>query len=53
MDANKQLIKLKLQLCNLLSEIADTGDISETNSEILFQLENDPDLEGLISDDSY
>jgi hypothetical protein len=44
------LISLKFKLHELLNEISNTEDLSDTDSEILFQLSSDPELENLITD---
>lgn len=49
MNNKQKLLKLKLDLYHLLNEMDEGGtELSESNSEILHQLINDPELESLI-----
>jgi hypothetical protein len=47
------LVSTKLKLHELLNELSNIEDLSDTDSEILFQLSNDPELENLIKEEQF
>jgi hypothetical protein len=53
MNKNKEssLTSLKLNLYSLLNDLDEQGELSDSDSEILFQLSNDPELENLIAEE--